>query len=51
MKICKIIEIRPEVINHYKKKFNGSKLNNLALKTYPYNRISSRIEKISLKDL
>jgi hypothetical protein len=51
MKICTIVETRTEVINHYKKKFNDSKLNNSAPKTYLYNGACSRIENILLREL
>lgn len=51
MKICTIIETRLEIIIYYKKKFNGSKLNNLATQTYLYNSVSSRIENILLRKL
>lgn len=51
MKVCTIVETRPEVINRFNKKIENSKLNNPALETYLYNGASSRIENILLMDL
>ena len=51
MKICTIIETRPEIINHYKKKIDDSEINSPVPQTYLYNGVSSRIENILLSDL